>query len=99
MSAVFEIPDMSLERGGKPVLQDVSISIDNGEIVVLLGANGTAVLLIKQNTELALGLANKVFVIERGRVIFSGTTEEILTDWPLQAGYPGWKQQVWSDSK
>lgn len=45
-----------------------------------LAEQGTAVLLIEQYTELALGLASKVYVMERGRVIFNGTTEEIQAD-------------------
>jgi branched-chain amino acid transport system ATP-binding protein len=38
---------------------------------------GTTVLLVEQNAGLALELANRIYVMQTGRIVLSGTTEEI----------------------
>ena len=37
---MLEVQKLSVKRGGKDVLQDVSLGVDAGELVVLMGANG-----------------------------------------------------------
>jgi branched-chain amino acid transport system ATP-binding protein len=53
-------------------------------------ADGTAVLLVEQQVPQALALAQRVYVLERGRITISGTSREIGTDVArLSAAYLG----------
>lgn len=62
------------------------------ETIRSVAARGVGVLLIEQFTTLALTLANEAYVMERGRIVFSGTSEmlrsqpEILHGAYLAAG-------------
>ena len=46
-------------------------------------------LLVEQNVGDALGMANRGYVIERGRVVKSGTGEDLLADADVQRAYLG----------
>jgi branched-chain amino acid transport system ATP-binding protein len=48
-----------------------------GETIRAIAGRGIGVLLIEQFTTLALALASRAYVIERGRVVFSGTSEAL----------------------
>jgi len=48
-----------------------------GETTKEIAARGVGVLLIEQFTTLALSLASKVYVMERGRIYFDGMSDEI----------------------
>lgn len=48
-----------------------------GETIQAIARRGVGVLLIEQFTTLALALANHAFVMERGRIVFSGSSEEL----------------------
>jgi branched-chain amino acid transport system ATP-binding protein len=58
-------------------------------ILSLARAKGIAVLLVEQNVGDALGMANRGYVIERGRVVKSGTGESLLADADVQRAYLG----------
>ena len=47
----------------------------------------TSILLTEQNAPFALALADRVLVIDRGAVVFSGTTEELRQDAEVQSRY------------
>ena len=47
------------------------------EVLRRILANGTALLVIEQQVDHALALADHVIVLERGRVVSSGTPDEI----------------------
>ena len=49
--AVLELRDITVERGGRPVVKDVSISVPAGEVTALLGPNGAG----KSSLVLAIG--------------------------------------------
>jgi branched-chain amino acid transport system ATP-binding protein len=53
---------------------------DIGRTVTALAESGLAVLLVEQNVRLALGLADHVYVMDGGTVIFEGTAEEVEQD-------------------
>ncbi len=55
--------------------------------------DGSTILLVEQNAELALGLASRGFVIETGRIVLSDTGENLLQNPKLWASYLG--QQDW----
>jgi branched-chain amino acid transport system ATP-binding protein len=51
--------------------------------------NGQSILLVEQNTQRALELADRAYVLELGRVAIEGPPERILSDRALQAAYLG----------
>jgi branched-chain amino acid transport system ATP-binding protein len=48
-----------------------------GETIAAIAKRGVGILLIEQFTTLALSLANRVYVMERGEMAFSGEAEEL----------------------
>ena len=50
---------------------------------------GVTVLLVEQNTENALALAHRGFVLESGRVVLSGTGQELLASAQVREAYLG----------
>jgi branched-chain amino acid transport system ATP-binding protein len=48
-----------------------------GTTVAAIAARGVGVLLIEQFTALALGLAQRAYVMERGSIVFAGSSEEL----------------------
>lgn len=52
--------------------------------------NGTSILLVEQNAELALACADLAFVIESGHIVLSGPAEEIRNDAAVRRSYLGY---------
>lgn len=50
---------------------------------------GTTVLLIEQNANMALSIANRGYVLETGKVVLSGTGQELLASEDVQKAYLG----------
>jgi len=50
---------------------------------------GVSILLVEQNANLALALAHRTHVIERGEIKLSGTSKELSTDPEVQRAYLG----------
>lgn len=50
---------------------------------------GTTVLLIEQNANMALSIANRGYVLETGSIVLSGTGEELLASADVQKAYLG----------
>ncbi len=53
---------------------------------------GTTVLLIEQNANMALHVADRAYVIENGKISMEGTGTELLEDENVRAAYLGTKQ-------
>ncbi|ETP72397.1 ABC-type branched-chain amino acid transport system, ATPase component [Lachnospiraceae bacterium JC7] len=53
---------------------------------------GTTILLIEQNANMALKVADKAYVMETGRITLSGTGEELLANDDIKAAYLGKKK-------
>lgn len=51
---------------------------------------GTAMLVVEQNASLALGIANRAYVIETGEIVMAGTAQEIRQDDNIRAAYLGY---------
>lgn len=51
--------------------------------------SGLAIVLIEHHLELALGVADTVYVLDFGRLIFRGTPDEVRRDKAVQAAYIG----------
>jgi branched-chain amino acid transport system ATP-binding protein len=54
------------------------------EVLRRINAEGTTVLLVEQTLEVALALARTVYVMDQGRLQFSGTPEELRSDPSIQ---------------
>jgi branched-chain amino acid transport system ATP-binding protein len=49
-----------------------------------------SILLVEQNAAMALDLADRAYVIETGRVVLSGTSDEIKQDEAVRRSYLGY---------
>jgi branched-chain amino acid transport system ATP-binding protein len=51
---------------------------------------GVSMLLVEQNATLALNLADHAYLLETGRVVISGTADEISADETIRQSYLGY---------
>ncbi|MEO0070164.1 MAG: ABC transporter ATP-binding protein [candidate division WOR-3 bacterium] len=58
-------------------------------IIKEINQAGTAILLVEQNAFMALQVAQRAYVLETGRVVLSGRTEELRADPKVKAAYLG----------
>lgn len=58
-------------------------------IVTRLRDEGNTVLLVEQNAKAALGIADRGYVLETGRIIMEGTAEDLLSNREVQRAYLG----------
>jgi branched-chain amino acid transport system ATP-binding protein len=54
------------------------------DIIERIGAAGVTVLLAEQNVRAAMAVVDRHYIIDTGRVVFEGTSEEIEADEGLQ---------------
>ena len=54
-----------------------------------LNARGLTILLVEQNVAVSLKLASRAYVLENGRVVMSGSGEELLSDDRVRRAYLG----------
>ncbi|WP_273477914.1 ABC transporter ATP-binding protein [Ignavigranum ruoffiae] len=59
------------------------------QIIQDIQSQGTTVLLIEQNARQALKISNRAYVLETGKVVLSGSGQELLADPKVQAAYLG----------
>lgn len=59
------------------------------EIIETIRAEGITVFLVEQNAHKALQVADRGYVLENGRVVLSGSGEELLTNDDVQRAYLG----------
>lgn len=77
---MFDEPSLGLA----PILvQDVF------EIVQRINESGVTVLLVEQNVRQTLALCHRAYVLENGRVVLSGTGQELLNDSHVKEAYLG----------
>lgn len=58
-------------------------------IVVEINRRGTAILLVEQNAFMALRVAQRAYVLETGRVVLSGSAQELADDPRVKSAYLG----------
>jgi len=58
-------------------------------IIVKLRQEGNTVLLVEQNAKAALGIADRGYVLETGRIILQGPAEDLLSNKDVQRAYLG----------
>lgn len=77
---LFDEPSMGLA----PVIVDQIL-----ESITRLRETGTTIVLVEQMVNLALEIADRGYVLERGRVVLSGTPDELRFDDRVRAAYLG----------
>ncbi len=62
-------------------------------IIKEINKQGVTILLIEQNANMALRIADQGYVLETGRISLSGTGRELLADESVKAAYLGKKKK------
>ncbi len=58
-------------------------------IIKDINEQGVTILLVEQNAKMALGIADKAYVIETGKIVMSGTGKELLESQDVRKAYLG----------
>lgn len=58
-------------------------------IIKDINATGTTILLVEQNANMALSIANKAYVLETGRITLSGSAKELAASEEIRKAYLG----------
>lgn len=59
------------------------------EIIKEINEKGTTILLIEQNANMALSIADRAYVIETGEIVLQGSADELLRSQEVKKGLPG----------
>ncbi|WP_338449165.1 ABC transporter ATP-binding protein [Niallia oryzisoli] len=59
------------------------------DIIKEINSTGTTIMLVEQNANMALSIAHRAYVIETGRVVLSGTAEELRSSDQIKMAYLG----------
>ena len=65
------------------------IKVDIFDIIKELHEAGTTILLVEQNAEMALRIADRAYVLESGRITLSGTGAELAQSDSVKKAYLG----------
>ena len=77
---MLDEPSMGLA----PILVDEIFAI-----IQALNENGTTILLVEQNANMALKVAARGYVLETGKIVKTGTGAELLVDDDVRKAYLG----------
>lgn len=59
------------------------------EIIEDISATGTTILLVEQNANLALSIADRAYVVETGKIVLSGEANELIASDEIKSAYLG----------
>ena len=59
------------------------------DIIKALRDNGTTILLVEQNAQMALSIADRAYVLETGKIILSGTGQDLIQSDEIRKAYLG----------
>ena len=59
------------------------------DIIKEINSKGTSILLVEQNANMALQIANRAYVLETGRVVLSGDAKSVIDNPQVKAAYLG----------
>jgi branched-chain amino acid transport system ATP-binding protein len=62
------------------------------DMIKKLSERGTTILLVEQMAKMALGVADRAYVLETGRIVISGSAQEIMHDPRVEESYLGQKK-------
>ena len=75
---------------GEPSMGLAPILVDQiFAIIQELHKSGTTILLVEQNAQAALSVANRGYVLENGRIVTTGTGDELLSSPAIKRAYLG----------
>ncbi len=77
---IFDEPSLGLA----PKVQSLIFAVING-----IRASGTAVLLVEQNVQQALTIANRGYVLETGHIVLAGASGDLLQNDKVRSAYLG----------
>ncbi len=77
---MFDEPSLGLA----PLLVDKM-----ADVISLLHSRGTTILLVEQNAEMALHLADRAYVLETGKVVLEGDSKSVLRNEHVRSAYLG----------
>ena len=58
-------------------------------IIRNINSQGVTVLLVEQNAKMALGIADRAYVLETGKIVMSGTGQQLLNSEDIKKAYRG----------
>jgi branched-chain amino acid transport system ATP-binding protein len=58
-------------------------------IIKEINSQGTTILLVEQNAQMALSIANRAYVLETGRIVLDGNAKEVADNPQVKAAYLG----------
>lgn len=74
----------------EPSLGLAPIVVENiFEVITRINADGTTILLVEQNAQMALLIAHKGYVLETGKIILEGPAQELMENPSVQDAYLG----------
>jgi branched-chain amino acid transport system ATP-binding protein len=59
------------------------------DIIQDINRQGTSILLVEQNAQMALSIANRAYVLETGRIVLSGDAKKVAENPQVKAAYLG----------
>jgi branched-chain amino acid transport system ATP-binding protein len=59
------------------------------KIIAQINQQGTSILLVEQNAQMALSIANRAYVLETGNIVLSGDAKEIASNPDVKKAYLG----------
>lgn len=59
------------------------------DIIQSISKSGTTVLLVEQNAKKALGIADRAYVLETGKIVLSGDAKKLMDDESVKKAYLG----------
>jgi len=59
------------------------------QIIKQINEQGVSILLVEQNANMALHLSHRGYVLETGKIVFSGLSSELLNNPEIKAAYLG----------
>ena len=59
------------------------------DTIVEINNSGTTILLVEQNANMALSIANRAYVLETGKIVIKGNANEMLNNESIRAAYLG----------
>ena len=57
------------------------------EYFLKLREQGTTILLVEQNVEIALGISDRAYIVDQGSIVHEGSARELLADSEIQEKY------------
>ncbi|WP_045211733.1 ABC transporter ATP-binding protein [Desulfonatronovibrio magnus] len=74
----------------EPSLGLAPIVVENiFEVITQINQEGVTILLVEQNAQMALQIANRGYVLETGKIIMEGEAQDLMNDKSIQAAYLG----------